>query len=325
MIYRLLLSNNSSMMNSVPAAVSLRISHKQESSKNLPVMKYSRDKDAKSQVYSSKLCLGKKNQFVMVKIGKTGTSTLFALLSRFVRNNQLNLLVPNPNEGVHIDWQKPGLVWQIGPKKIDRADVLIHHARYNRSIFDRHIQKDFKLIVPVREPTSWIKSAIKYYSNNIGINGRDPNKIIRDDNILFKNRTARHAGLVNWFHIPFLQWLGFDYNQRKNMTAIKEFIKDAVSRIDLPILNEKFDASLIILKKRFCWEYSDIFYVSQNKGSSSTLSLSEDSIKKVLSKEVNLGDKMLYDAVSKLWWSQPELKETGFWKECKCSLTESVL
>jgi len=94
----------------------------------------------------------------------------------------------------------------------------------------------------------------------------------------------------------------------------------------LPILNEKFDASLIILKKRFCWEYSDIFYVSQNKGSSSTLSLSEDSIKKVLSKEVNLGDKMLYDAVSKLWWSQPELKETGFWKEVNelknCIVTE---
>jgi len=71
------------------------------------------------------------------------------------------------------------------------------------------------------------------------------------------------------------------------------------------------------MKKRFCWEYSDIFYVSQNVLSSSAMKLSDESIKKVLSKEVNLGDKILYDAVSKLWWSQPELKEPGFWEEVK--------
>jgi len=47
----------------------------------------------------------------MVKIEKTGTSTLFALLSRFVRSNQLNLLIPSPSEWVHVDWQKPGLGW----------------------------------------------------------------------------------------------------------------------------------------------------------------------------------------------------------------------
>jgi len=40
----------------------------------------------------------------MVKIEKTGTSTLFALLSRFVRSNQLSILVPSLKERVHIDW-----------------------------------------------------------------------------------------------------------------------------------------------------------------------------------------------------------------------------
>ena len=40
---------------------------------------------------------------------------------------------------------------------------MICHAKYNRSIYDKHFIQDYKLIVSVRAPVSWMQSAIHYF------------------------------------------------------------------------------------------------------------------------------------------------------------------
>ena len=44
--------------------------------------------------------------FAMTKIEKTGSSTLFTIFARFVRENNLNILVQK--NGWHVDWRTPG-------------------------------------------------------------------------------------------------------------------------------------------------------------------------------------------------------------------------
>ena len=53
--------------------------------------------------------------------------------------------------------------WEIGPEKVDVADTLICHARYNESIFDKHLPSDVKWVVPVRDAVSWMKSCVLYF------------------------------------------------------------------------------------------------------------------------------------------------------------------
>ena len=53
--------------------------------------------------------------------------------------------------------------WVIGPWNKTKADVMICHAKYNRSIYDKHFIQDYKLIVSVRDPVSWMQSAIHYF------------------------------------------------------------------------------------------------------------------------------------------------------------------
>jgi len=65
-------------------------------------------------------------------------------------------------------------------------------------------------------------------------------------------------------------------------------------RIDIPILSDQFDASLVILKRRFNWDYTDIFYQSYVVTKSDSQTLSNSSIQTILSAEVNLGDHLLY-------------------------------
>ena len=88
-------------------------------------------------------------------------------------------------------------------------------------------------------------------------------------------------------------------------------------RIDVPILNNQFDASLIVLKRKFCWKYTDIFYKSQNRSNKKRRLPSEKAIKRLLSPELNYGELLLYQTVNETWWQQTEVNEFDFWDEVK--------
>lgn len=88
-------------------------------------------------------------------------------------------------------------------------------------------------------------------------------------------------------------------------------------RIDIAILNDQYDPSLLILKKRLCWEYKDIFYHTYTVGTYKSAYISEAARTKLLSPEYNLGEKLLYDAINRTWWQQPEVEDPDFWKEVR--------
>ncbi|KAF6033070.1 GAL3ST1 [Bugula neritina] len=159
-----------------------------------------------------------------------------------------------------------------------------------------------------------MKSAIKYYAGYRAINpNASAESVISNRDVLYKQRNQ--GGVKTYLHLVQLQWLGFDYNNRNNLTAIKEYISYIVPKIDIPILSDQFDASLVILKRRFNWDYTDIFYQSYVVTKSDSQPLSASSIQTILSAEVNLGDHLLYQAVNKTWWSQPEVGRKEFWEE----------
>ena len=86
-------------------------------------------------------------------------------------------------------------------------------------------------------------------------------------------------------------------------------------RIDVPLLSDQFDASLVILRRRFCWSYLDLFYKKYEVTHSASLKLSEKAEEKLLSQRANLGEKLLYDRMNTTWWSSAELKQDDFWEE----------
>ena len=53
----------------------------------------------------------------------------------------------------------------------------------------------------------------------------------------------------------------------------------------------------------------------QTVSHSSGLSISSQATAKLLSADVNLGEKMLYEKVNETWWKSPELTQQGFWEE----------
>ena len=130
----------------------------------------------------------------------------------------------------------------------------------------------------------------------------------------------QYNGLESIFHLSQLQWLGFDYALRDNLTAISEYIRYITPKFNVIFLTDQFDASLVLMKRRFCWQHGDILYNKHEVGRYRQQGMSPGYKKKLLSMEMNLGDQMLYEAFNRTWWSQPEVNTQDFWNEVRGSV-----
>ncbi|XP_067951120.1 galactose-3-O-sulfotransferase 3-like isoform X2 [Watersipora subatra] len=260
----------------------------------------------------------------MTKVEKTGSSTLRGILARYIMNNKLNVLTSC--KCVHIKWTNKKS-WTIGPRKKEKADALVNHAIYNKSFLQKFMKPGYEHIALVREPISWFKSAVRCFTKfgNDEIRNRfhftnpgplKPEEVATNDSLLFVTRFYKDLPDA-WFHLGQLLWYGFNYADRNNITAINSFIASLIKQADVIMLYDQLDASLVLLKRKFHWTFLDIFYTSYGLMANSEEELSKKSIKKILSKEVNLGDKLLYDGMNRTWWNYPELREQHFWEEVK--------
>ena len=87
------------------------------------------------------------------------------------------------------------------------------------------------------------------------------------------------------------------------------------------MLNEQFDASLVVLRRKLCWDYRDIFFTKKNvqKRESSKPFTDTDALK-LVDLDHNYGDKLLYEALNTTWWNQAEVKDHNFWNEVSSGL-----
>ncbi|KAF6027268.1 hypothetical protein EB796_014417 [Bugula neritina] len=165
----------------------------------------------------------KQLNFHLTKVEKTGSSTLAAILSRFVlRHGKQNVMVMTI--GGHLDVTKvqgqiPG--WDIGPASNRKAQVLADHARFKESFIEEHFVPGIQRITLVREPVSWFLSAVRFWKQDAtSVLTNNLNMGLRND----------YSGVKTLFHLSQLQWLGFDYDQRNDLENIKKYVKNIVNK-----------------------------------------------------------------------------------------------
>ena len=87
-------------------------------------------------------------------------------------------------------------------------------------------------------------------------------------------------------------------------------------RVDVIMLKEQFTASLLILRRRFCWSYTDIFFKIGNVKNSARLEFEDEDKAKLI--EWNYGEFWYYEAMNRTWWSQDEVKSGEIFGEVSC-------
>ncbi|KAK6178010.1 hypothetical protein SNE40_012856 [Patella caerulea] len=159
-------------------------------------------------------------------------------------------------------------------------DVFCNHVIFNKQIMAPFFPKDTVYIGIVRQPFDQFVSAFVYYRNLyhvrylVKIPGDNPIKTYLSDPVLYEPKKLPHSFTNNRMAFDF-GYPGTDFN---NMTKFREFLQALDKEINLVMVVELFDESLILMMKLLNWHLKDIIYIKRNsfqKSHNLTFSLSE--------------------------------------------------
>ncbi|KAI6647356.1 hypothetical protein LOD99_12352 [Oopsacas minuta] len=214
----------------------------------------------------------------LLKVHKTGSSTIGSILYRFGIRRGLSFIMP-----------KKSKLYQFWPNTIDNVyrgfypacrdnkyDILTIHSRYNgRDILTKYMREDTYVIAPLRHPMDQMISALNFfgYVNRLERMGKTIEDFLNYPNMLTDknpdvmrlmwNSMSYDLGL-SLFNIPKGVKKSYLTSQSRFVKEIDRFLNWTEENIDFFLIREKFDESLILLKDRLGWRIEDLVYFSLN-------------------------------------------------------------
>ena len=116
---------------------------------------------------------------------------------------------------------------------------------------------------------------------------------------------------------PNAVMLGLDKRDFHNQSAVREFIRNIVADFDHMLITEHMDESLIVMRRKLCWDISDVFYLSQIVGhyDYKNTQLRPELLQKITN--WSRVDAMLYKTFNETLWKNVAQYGEDFWEELK--------
>ncbi len=228
-------------------------------------------------------CSEKRN-LAYIKQIKCASQTLASIFRRFGYTRNLEFVLP-VEERIYIGW--PYLIEDgyYRPSKSGVFNILCAHSVYNSRRTRSIMPPDTMFITGIREPFSQVRSMFHYYrlESVIGITEEDSfaeylthlekYEAIYKSPEVNKPRRCVPAGFsmsrnlmsyILGFPTGFLP----EYPDRtEDEDFIKNWIESIEEEFDLVMIVEYFLESLVLLKRKMCWDFRDIIHLAQNQGS----------------------------------------------------------
>ncbi|KAL8591182.1 hypothetical protein ACOMHN_057922 [Nucella lapillus] len=231
-----------------------------------------------------------------VKIHKAASSTLTSLFLRFSHSRQLNVLLPRAGHNILSERERwpLALLSRHPPSPPFLFDMVCNHVVYDKRL-ERFLPEDVVRIAILREPLAQVYSAFKYYTTVYW--ERYLNKASSFHDFLSRQDHYEDQDPYGSFTNNRMSLdLGLPLKQLRNSSHVQHFVKEVDDLFDLVLIAERFDESMIVLKRRLKWTMKDVLYISINKGAKSKKRLPklDQSLEKKF-KNFNQFDNGLYD------------------------------
>ncbi|XP_070535736.1 galactose-3-O-sulfotransferase 3-like [Ptychodera flava] len=258
-----------------------------------------------------------------IKTRKTASTTISSILNRFAMTNNLSLALMKTNKHsghfniipIREDSPRKLFLPPLGVKPGDwtnyKYNMMTVHVRYNRSAFETFMNPATKYISILRETCSHFESDFVYYKipavvksikKNISIE-ETLQEYFRDPEFYWEKTKAKYGKTIMFFTRNVQAFdLGLDHIYHNDTDVLNTFIRKLEDEIDLMLITEYFDESLLLLKKLLRWDWKDVMYIARNMRPLNTTraTLTSDLCKKI--KEWNSADNMLYQTFNKTLW-----------------------
>ncbi|KAL4223359.1 galactose-3-O-sulfotransferase 1 [Mactra antiquata] len=240
-----------------------------------------------------------------LKVHKAGSTTMQNLFFRFGIRHNLNVLLPktgnymfNMSEAIPL---KPPNVYSI----------FACHTRYSKSFYDTLFPTSSLKIGIVRKPVDRIISAAYYYRDVFN----DPYlKRIPQANFIH-NLIGQQEKYDTSYFSRTKNTMANDFGFRKGIQAtdteaIQSYLESLNSDFLLVMVVEKFDESLVMMKRLLSWSFLDIIYLKTNSHQHKPVVLNkeeEDNVRKV-----NFLDFAIYEYFTEIFDKKLQSMEDDF-------------
>ena len=241
---------------------------------------------------------------VFLKTHKTASSSLATTFIRYADEKHLQLAMPFGFSAIFNEKRafQHGMVLSLGDMGL--FDFMAGHARYNRPEMDRVVTAA-KYVTILRDPVGQLESAFSYFrmAENIGNSGSpDPlGSFLNRPDFYFHNYEYDRKE-QSWN--GQIYDLGLDHRYHINETAITDKIKQLDRELDLVLMTEYYDESMILLRRLLCWDWMDIVYLAKaiRKNSLRRKEISPELAARI--RLWNSADVKLYDHFNKTFWQR---------------------
>ena len=240
-----------------------------------------------------------------IKIHKSASSTLSNILYRYGIANNLTFLLPR-NEFLAQFWPNPIRLSNIISNCRKEFNILNVHTKYQgRQHLYGIMPSSTKTIAILRHPAPQLKSGFNYYGIREGFLTFSkfidaPAQEINSDSELYAiknllwNGMSYDLGLMNKKVLPW----GLTKNEILSNSNYREYVYDFLTSVeesvDLILIAEHFDQSMVILQRFLHWDLEDVAYFSLNKARDTVLleEFTQSEIDKIIN--WNFVDYLLY-------------------------------
>ncbi|KAL4234008.1 hypothetical protein ACF0H5_005662 [Mactra antiquata] len=262
-----------------------------------------------------------------LKVHKAASTTTQAIFLRYGWRRNLTFVLPKEYNKIGF----PNVISTsesltdsniLPPPSGRHYSVLCHHVIFGEKEWDHFLPPGSVYIGTVREPFRAFTSTLNYFNPLPLLSAKkqdqsDPVTTFLENHERFERKNIRISFTNNRQSFEF----GVDPSiiRDKNVYAFNKFIENVLEeRFALVIVAERYDESLVLLKRKLNWELSDILYVVKNvknKNKPNRYNMKEHH--KELYQDFAMFDYLLYDYFSKRLKKQIE-NEADFDDEVKC-------
>lgn len=267
-------------------------------------------KDGKLTALQEKKSKSGKNKTLHIgflKVHKAGSTTIQNILFRFGMKHSLKIVLPKSLN--YINEKKIPMPL----KSAKYYDILAVHTTYSSELFGSLLPEDSVYIGIVREPIERFVSAAFYYCDVW--HEQYLQKVPKANFIhnLIKDNEKYETEFFSHTKNSMARDFGINETKASDSMYIHKYLDELNSRFTLILTVEKFEESLVMMKRVLGWSISDILYLKTNSYGHEPIILSEFEKKKV--KQTNFLDFEIYEYFSKIF--NEKLKHVGhdFWKE----------
>ena len=192
-----------------------------------------------------------KTNIVFVKTVKTASSTLSNILSRYAMKNNLNIhgceMTLYPALRSYENWLRK--ILKLNHTQLGDSNIISEHIWYKRKILSDIIPNDTIYVTQLRDPLAQLVSWLNF---NEQFNVTDPVEVYKN-----LRRKMKYDLWNSWRQLR----IPVKFTAKQFQSHLHQLDKE----FDLVTITEQFDLSLLLLRRKLCWDISDMIYIPLKK------------------------------------------------------------